>query len=103
MLNVPQFPGVSSDPGTACSEMQRAPVRAFVVPQKGAVAENSLSHNRLPKDLIEVEEVAPKTAGAGRARVCMCPCNSCVAIMEKIIPFPLCSFWTLTSKARQED
>lgn len=79
MLNVSQFPGVSSDPGTACSEMQRAPVRAFVVPQKGAVAENSLSYNRLPKDLIEVEKVAPKTVGQeGHG----CACVRVIAVLQ---------------------
>lgn len=41
LLSASQSPDVSSGPGTACSEMQGAPVRAFVVPQKGAVAENT--------------------------------------------------------------
>lgn len=43
------------------------------MPQKGAVADSSQSHNRLPKDLIEVEKVAPKTAGQ-EGHGCACAC-----------------------------
>lgn len=65
------LPSLQMFPVTLALPVQRAPVRASAVPQKGAVAEKR--HSRLPKDLTEAEKVAPKTVGQ-EGHGCACAC-----------------------------